>query len=131
MAAPAFHAGDYFGQHALFGDQHLSDAVAETEGVLYKMLAGDLRTAMERNSGLYEILLQEKRAGRLRSIPLLRTLTDSQIMRIAWWWRRSASERNESRAAGGEAWAVDHRLRPSHRHRPGQPGSPGLASIGG
>ncbi len=78
-----FRAGDYFGQHALFGGQHLSTAVTETEVVLYKMLAGDLRTAMERNSGLYEILLQEKRAGRLRAMPLLRTLSDAQVMRLA------------------------------------------------
>ncbi len=78
-----FGPGDYFGQHALFGGQHLSTAVTETEVVLYEMLAGDLRTAMERNSGLYETLLQEKRASRLRSIPLLRTLTDAQVMRIA------------------------------------------------
>lgn len=77
-----FIAGSYFGQHALFGDRHHSDAVAETDVVLYKMLAGDLRTAMERNSGLYETLLQEKRAGRLRAIPLLRSLSDSQIMRL-------------------------------------------------
>ena len=91
-----FSKGEYFGQHALFGDRHDSDAVAETDVLLYKMLAGDLRTAMERNSGLYETLLQEKRAGRLRSIPLLRTLTDRQIMRLSLVMEELSFKRDEA-----------------------------------
>lgn len=91
-----FTSGDYFGQHTLFGDKHHSDAVAETDGVLYKMFAGHLRTAMERNSGLYETLLQEKRASRLRSIPLFRALTDSQIMRLSLIVEEVSFQRGDS-----------------------------------
>ena len=104
-----FRKGDYFGQHALFGDRHHSDAVAETAGELYKMHASDLRTAMERNVGLYETLLQEKRAGRLRSIPLLRTLTDSQILRLCLEMEELSCKRNESLPLEGKPglWIID------------------------
>lgn len=104
-----FTSGDYFGQHALFGDKHHSDAVAETDGVLYKMFAGHLRTAMERNSGLYETLLQEKRASRLRSIPLFRALTDSQIMRLSLVTEEVNLGRGEAVPLGQKpgVWIID------------------------
>ena len=90
-----FTKGDYFGQHALFGDHHHSDAVAGSDGRLYKMFAGDLRMALERNPGLYETLLREKLASRLRSIPLLRSLTDSQISRLCLEVKEHSFKRNE------------------------------------
>ncbi len=104
-----FTKGDYFGQHVLFGDQHHSEAIAETDGELYKMFAGDLRTAMERNSGLYEDLLQEKRASRLRSIPLLRALNDSQIIRLCLVMEELSYKANEVLPLGDKAglWIID------------------------
>lgn len=78
-----YKRGDHFGQHALFGDNHLSDAVALTDVVLFAMPASDLRTALERNLGLHETLLQEKRASRLRAIPLFRELSDAELVRLA------------------------------------------------
>ncbi len=90
-----FLPGSYFGQHALFGDQHHSDAVADSDGKLYKMFAGHLRTAMERNAGLYETLLQEKRASRMRSMPLFRALNDSQISRLCLEVEEHSFERNK------------------------------------
>ncbi len=78
-----YKRGDHFGQHALFGDDQLSDAVALTDVVLYAMPASDLRTALERNLGLYETLLQEKKASRLRTIPLFRGLSDAELVRLA------------------------------------------------
>lgn len=75
--------GDYFGQHALFSGRHLSTAIAEAGTLLYKMPAGDLRAAMERNAELYEVLLQERRASRLRAMPIFRALSDAQVRRVA------------------------------------------------
>lgn len=105
-----FRAGDYFGQHALFGGQHLSSAVTETEVVLYKMLAGDLRTAMERNTGLYEILLQEKRASRLRALPFFRALSDAQVMRIALVMEEVSLARGAAVPLSEKPglWLIDH-----------------------
>ncbi len=75
--------GDYFGQHALFHERHISDAVALADDtVLYAIPASEVRTALERNPGMREALLQEKRASRLRSIPLFRELSDGELMRL-------------------------------------------------
>lgn len=100
--------GDYFGQHALFGDRHFSDTVAETEVVLCKMSAGDLRVALERNPELHEILLQEKRAGRLRAMPLLRSLDDMEVRRIASLMEEVSLDRGASVPLQKEGlWLID------------------------
>ncbi len=77
-----YRTGEYFGQHALFHETHISDAVARVPTLLYAIPAGVLRSAMERNPDLFETLLHEKRASRLRSIPLLRELSDGELMRL-------------------------------------------------
>lgn len=77
-----YRTGEYFGQHALFGERHISDAVALSDVVLYAIPASELRAALERNPGLQEALLHEKRASRLRSIPLFRELSDGELMRL-------------------------------------------------
>lgn len=77
-----YRAGEYFGQHALFHERHISEAIALTDAVLYAIPAGELRTALDRNPGLRETLLHEKRASRLRSIPLFRELSDGELMRL-------------------------------------------------
>ncbi len=75
--------GQFFGQQAIFTNQYQSRAVAQPGTVLYRMSAGDLRIAMEQNPDLAEELLHEKRAGRLRRIPLFRWLSDAQIRQLA------------------------------------------------
>ncbi len=78
-----FSAGQYFGQEALFTEEYRSRAVAGSDAEIYRMSASSLRVAMERNQELYEELLHERRAGRLRRIPLLRDLADPQIRALA------------------------------------------------
>jgi CRP-like cAMP-binding protein/membrane protein YdbS with pleckstrin-like domain len=76
---PAAH----FGQQALFADRQQSGAQAAVPTTLYRMAPADLRLAMERNLDLYELLLRERLATRLRRIPLLRDLTDAQVRWLA------------------------------------------------
>ena len=80
-----YRPGEYFGQHALFHQTHISEAVAESPAVtvVYAIPAGVLRSAMERNPAFFEILLHETRAGRLRSIPLFRELSDAELTQLA------------------------------------------------
>jgi CRP-like cAMP-binding protein/membrane protein YdbS with pleckstrin-like domain len=75
--------GQFFGQQVLFSDQYRTRAVAQTGTTLYGMSAASLRVAMEQNGDLAEELLHEKRAGRLRRIPLFRHLPDEQIRQLA------------------------------------------------
>ncbi|MCX7707894.1 MAG: cyclic nucleotide-binding domain-containing protein [Anaerolineae bacterium] len=77
-----YRTGEYFGQHALFHERHISDAVALTDAELYAIPASELRTALDRNPDLRETLLHEKRASRLRSIPLFRELSDGELARL-------------------------------------------------
>jgi len=80
-----FKPGQFFGQHALFAGRYDSTARVTTAGParLLRMTAAHLRIAMEHNPGLYEALLHDKLAARLRRIPLLRSLTDEQVQRLA------------------------------------------------
>jgi CRP-like cAMP-binding protein/membrane protein YdbS with pleckstrin-like domain len=75
--------GQFFGQRALFTNLHRSRAAAQAGTTLYRMSAATLRVAMEQNSDLSEELLREKRASRLRRLPLLRYLPDEQIRQLA------------------------------------------------
>lgn len=75
-------SGGYFGQHALFTERYDSFAVAAEETLVLRMAAADLRAALERDPDLYEKLLQEKLASRLRRIPLLQALEDWQVRRL-------------------------------------------------
>lgn len=79
-----FKPGQFFGQHALFTGQYDSIASVTQDGRarLLRMTAADLRKAMEHNADLYEELLHEKRAARLRRMPLLRSLNDAQVRRL-------------------------------------------------
>ena len=74
--------GDYFGHQALFSDRYAAEAVAVTEAVIYMLPAQTLRLAMEANPDLYEELLHEKRGERLRAIPLFRSLSAEQLLRL-------------------------------------------------
>ena len=71
--------GEYFGQQSLFTERHHTRAVAQTNVSLYMLTAADLRMAMEKNPELRDALLHETRAGRLRSIPLLECMSDTEI----------------------------------------------------
>ena len=74
--------GDYFGHQALFSDRYAAEAVAVTEAVIYMLPAQTLRLAMEENPDLYEELLHEKRGERLRAIPLFRSFSSEQLLRL-------------------------------------------------
>ena len=74
--------GDYFGHQALFSDRYAAETVATTEAVVYMLPAQTLRLAMEENPELYEDLLHEKRGERLRAIPLFRSLSTDQLLRL-------------------------------------------------
>jgi CRP-like cAMP-binding protein len=72
-------AGQFFGQKALFDGVHTSSAVAVQDSTLFLMGPIDLRMAMEHNADLRDVLLKENLASRLRRIPLLSSLEDSEI----------------------------------------------------
>jgi CRP-like cAMP-binding protein len=93
-------AGQYFGQHALFTDlasAYESSATVTADATLFRMTAEDLRFALERNPELHEALLRETLAGRLRRIPLLRSLEDNEIR----WLAQVVKE---------ETWEIDREL---------------------
>lgn len=103
-------SGSYFGQHALFTERYDSFAVTAEETLLLHMPAADLRTALERNSDLYEKLLQEKLASRLRRIPLLRGLADWQVRRLAQVVQEKKDFAKEDRlpiASEPGVWIID------------------------
>ncbi len=75
--------GDYFGYQALFSDKYSAEVVAATDAVIYTLPAQTLRLAMEQNPNLYEELLHEKRAERLRAIPLFRSLREDDLLRLS------------------------------------------------
>jgi CRP-like cAMP-binding protein/membrane protein YdbS with pleckstrin-like domain len=78
-----FGPGQLFGQQALFTNQYRSRAIAQAGTTLYCINAATLRVALEQNRDLSEELLHEKRASRLRRIPLFRHLPDEQIRQLA------------------------------------------------
>jgi CRP-like cAMP-binding protein/uncharacterized membrane protein YdbT with pleckstrin-like domain len=80
-----FKPGQFLGQHALFADRYDSVARVTPAGParLLRMSAAHLRIALEHNAALYEALLHDNQAARLRRIPLFRSLTDEQVRRLA------------------------------------------------
>jgi CRP-like cAMP-binding protein/membrane protein YdbS with pleckstrin-like domain len=76
-------SGSFFGQQALFSDQHLSRALAPVESLVYRLSAADVRGLLEKYPGLREFLLHETMASRLRSIPLFESLADDDIRWLA------------------------------------------------
>jgi len=76
-------AGQYFGQKALFGGNHESSAAVVADARLYRMGPIELHMAMEHNVDLRDSLLRENLAGRLRRIPLLRSMEDNDIRWLA------------------------------------------------
>jgi CRP-like cAMP-binding protein/uncharacterized membrane protein YdbT with pleckstrin-like domain len=75
--------GDYFGHQALFSDKYSAEVVAATDAVVYTLPAQTFRLAMEQNPDLYEEFLHEKRAQRLRAIPLFRSLPEDDLLRLS------------------------------------------------
>jgi CRP-like cAMP-binding protein len=75
--------GDYFGHQALFSDKYSAEVVTATDTVVYTLPAQTIRLAMEQNPDLYEDLLHEKRAERLRAIPLFRSLPEDDLLRLS------------------------------------------------
>ena len=75
--------GEFFGQHALLGGQSQMRAVALTDATVCQMPAPALRLLLDRYPDFQEALLNEKRAARLRSIPLFAGLTDAEIRWLA------------------------------------------------
>ncbi len=102
--------GDYFGQMGLFANQYNSRAVATQDTILYRLDAATLRKALDQNPALQEELIHEKRAGRLRRIPLLHGLTDDQLR----WLAQIVQERNFARGerlpltSDAGLWIVDY-----------------------
>ncbi|MCX6029155.1 MAG: cyclic nucleotide-binding domain-containing protein [Chloroflexi bacterium] len=75
--------GTFFGQQALFTGEYEATATALTAVTLYTMTAADLRIGMERDAGLFDALVRENLAGRLRRIPLFRSLNDAEMRWLA------------------------------------------------
>jgi CRP-like cAMP-binding protein len=75
--------GQFFGQFSLFGTEHETDARAVGHATVYQMTAADLRAALERKPALRETLLHESLAGRLRSLPVFKSLNDWEIRWLA------------------------------------------------
>jgi CRP-like cAMP-binding protein/membrane protein YdbS with pleckstrin-like domain len=75
--------GDYFGHQSLFSDKYSAETVAATDAVVYTLPAQTLRLAMEQNPDLYEDLLHEKSAERLRAIPLFRSFPEDDLLRLS------------------------------------------------
>lgn len=89
-------AGAFLGQYALFANRYDSRAIATTDAIVCGMTAAHLRMALERNPDLYEDLLHEKRASRLRRIPLLRSMTDNDVRWLAQVFQEQDLEGNAS-----------------------------------
>ena len=93
-----------------FANQYNSRAVATQDTVLYRVDAATLRKALDQNPALQEELLHEKRAGRLRRIPLLHSLTDDQLR----WLAQIVQERNFAKGerlpltSDAGLWIVDY-----------------------
>ena len=75
--------GQFFGQEALFSGAYQALATAAPGSLIYRMSVADARVALEKNQDLREEFLHEKRAGRLRRIPLLRGLNDMEVRALA------------------------------------------------
>jgi CRP-like cAMP-binding protein/membrane protein YdbS with pleckstrin-like domain len=75
--------GAFFGQRALYGGQYTTRAVANEPARLYRLPASLLRAAVERTPRLYDLLLRDALASRLRGIPLVRSLEDQHIRLLA------------------------------------------------
>lgn len=104
--------GQVFGQQALWDEAYRTTARVPTRdepAVVLLIDAGMLRVALERVPDLREELLHETRAGRLRRIPLFRSLNDDQVR-----WLAQVVEERDLRSGEGlplEAspgiWIVD------------------------
>ena len=86
--------GEFFGQQALFIGQHQSTATVISEATVFRLTAPDVRVLLEQYPDLRELLLQEQRASRLRSIPLFESLSDEEIR-----WLTFLAEATEIAAA--------------------------------
>lgn len=73
-----------FAQQVIFrGQNHASEAKALADCVLFEIPAAVLSWALSRYPDLWKALLRPDLAGRLRSIPLFRSMSDPQIQRLA------------------------------------------------
>lgn len=76
-------AGHCFGQAALYFNLPQIEVVAVEPTVFYRLRPFDLRSALERNDKLYEFLLHPELAGRLRRLPVLRSVDNATILQLA------------------------------------------------
>jgi len=90
-------------------EKYRSTVRALTDVTLYRMTAADLRVATERNPELFEVLLQETRARRLRRVPLLHGLNDAAVRCLAEAFNEITVERDEKIVPGQAAglWIID------------------------
>ena len=75
--------GEFFGQQGLYSRTYSSTAFVEEPGYLFFLSAAGLRKLLELVPTFLDTLLPEKRAQRLRGIPLLRELNDAEIRWLA------------------------------------------------
>lgn len=75
--------GDFFGQQGLYSQNYASTVIVEEPGHLLYLSATSLRKLLELAPSFLDSLLPEKRAQRLRGIPLLRSLEDAEIRWLA------------------------------------------------
>ncbi|MEA3336878.1 MAG: cyclic nucleotide-binding domain-containing protein [Chloroflexota bacterium] len=76
--------GDVFIDQTLFrGKRYSSAATAETWCELFRINSADLGWALNKYPDLWKRLIQPDSTGRLRAIPLLRSLTDAHIEYVA------------------------------------------------
>ncbi|MCX7669317.1 MAG: cyclic nucleotide-binding domain-containing protein [Anaerolineae bacterium] len=101
--------GDCFGQAALYFKVPQIEVQAVQPTVLYRLRSFDLRSAIERNEKLYELLLRQSLASRLRRLPLLRTLDDATIRQIAPLIEEIElpAEREVDLAAAGSLYVIE------------------------
>ncbi|MEJ5199604.1 MAG: cyclic nucleotide-binding domain-containing protein, partial [Anaerolineae bacterium] len=102
-------AGDCFGQSALYLDLPQVEVQAVQPTVFYRLRAFDLRSAIERNEKLYELILRQDLASRLRRLPLLRTLDDPTIRQIAPLVEEIElpADRDVDLTAGGSLYVIE------------------------
>ena len=72
-----------FGQGALYLKEQQTEVRAVRATVIYRMRPTDLRAALEHNEKLYEFVLRDKLIVRLRTFPLLRSISDAQLRWVA------------------------------------------------
>ena len=100
---------DIFGQGALYLKEQQTEVRAVRATVIYRMRPTDLRAALEHNEKLYEYVLRDKLIVRLRTFPLLRSVSDAQLRWVAAFTQEQEVAQDADVPMAGKAglWLIE------------------------